>query len=293
MRASARLAVARDPSPRRPRTRITRLRSDPPLVLRPTITTGPAPLPHWTEGAATTAHVALVSAAAGPIGGDHLRLHVEVGPGASLILRGVAATLLLPGPHGEPSLSEITISLGPDATLVWLPGPLIAVRGCAHRATTQVHLAAGARLLVREELLLGRHSEPAGSIYQRLRVCLDDRPLHDQELRVGPDAPGSVGPAVTGGRRAVGSSLLVDPTWADVAAFDRPSVTTDRTAARLPLPGPGILFTALAPDLVALRQRTAARLAQLEEESRCDPGHGTVGPAPNEELQRSPTCGSQ
>lgn len=118
---------------------------------------------------------------------------------------------MLPGPHAEPSDSQVTIRVGADATLVWLPGPLIAAAGCDHYRVTRVELDPDARLLVREELVLGRHGESPGSVRQRLRVCIGGQPLHDQELQVGPHVPAWDGPAVTGNRRAIGSLLAVDP----------------------------------------------------------------------------------
>lgn len=122
-------------------------------------------------------------------------------------------------------------------------------------------LAPGARLLVRDELVLGRHGEPPGSVRQRLRACIDNRPPHDQELRVGPHAPESTGPAVTGGRRAVGSVLLVDAAEAAADAFARAAVDPDVTTARLPIAdGGAVLVTALAPDLPSLRHRLATMI---------------------------------
>ena len=264
MRARARLAVARDSSRASNPTRITALRSDPPLVLRPTIPTTREPLLRWNLHDRTTARVALTAAAAGPLGGDHLRLDVDVGDGATLVLRGVAATLLLPGPHREPSCTDNTINVGTDATFVWLPGAVIAASGCDHRQTTRVILAPGARLLIQDVLVLGRHGEPTGSVRQRLRVCVGEHPLYDQELRIGPSATGSSGPAVTGGRRAIGSILIVDPDHADADVFTQSSVTADGTSARLPLSGGATLITALAPDLIGLGHRLTTSLAALE-----------------------------
>jgi urease accessory protein len=96
MRAHARLDVAlRAGPPGATHTTITRLRSDPPLVLRPTRPAGPEPLPRWGVDGPGTATVSLVAGAAGPVGGDQLRLDVEVGPGTALVLRSVAASLVL------------------------------------------------------------------------------------------------------------------------------------------------------------------------------------------------------
>jgi urease accessory protein len=263
MRASAHLAVAPAETESTGCTRITRLRSDPPLVLRPTNLSGSQPLPRWNLLNASVAQVALAAGAAGPVGGDDLRLSIDVASGAALVLRGVSATVALPGPHNEPSRSEVTIRIAANGTLVWLPSLLIAARGCRHQAITRVMLEPGARLLLREELLLGRHAEPPGTIRQRLRVCLGDRPLHDQELALGAGTVGWDGPAVTGGRRALGSVLVVDPAWDDDPAT-RPDPAADANTACLPLSGPALLITALANDALTLRRRLDAAVAEVD-----------------------------
>lgn len=71
----------------------------------------------------------------------------------------------------------------------------------------------------------------------------------------GPYVTGSDGPAVTGGRRAIGSTLMIEPEAASNSAFQRPTVRADITTARLPLDGPAALITAVAPDLLTLRHR--------------------------------------
>lgn len=262
MRAHARLAVAADQATGR--TRITRLRSDPPLVLRPTNPAGQEPPRRWNLAGPSTARASLAAAAAGPIGGDHLGLDIDVGPGAALVLRNVAATLALPGPHGQPSHSVATVRVAAGGVLVWLPGPLIAAAGCHHHAATCVALEHGARLLAREELLLGRHGEQPGTIHQHLRVTVDDRPLHHQQLTVAAEAQGWDGPAVTRGRRALGSLLVVDPDWNNHPIPDRTTTTVAADTALMPLAGPAALLTALAPDAHTLRHQLSAGLAGLE-----------------------------
>lgn len=284
LRARAHLAVGLRP-PRgdagRGAATVRRLRSDAPLVLRPTRvapTGGGEGLPHWDLRGPDTARVSLASGAASPVGGDQLRLDVEVGEGATLVLRGVSATLALPGPHGQASHQEVTVRVAAGGTLVWLPGSLIAARGCQHHAVTRVVMQQGARLLAREELVLGRHGEEPGAVRQRLRVTLGDAPVHDQELTLGPPAPGWEGPAVTGGRGTLGSLLLIDP---EPGSAEQPGDATSLEeragrfsavalgedlsvdAAVLPLGGSAALVTALAPDAVTLRRRLDAHLAAL------------------------------
>jgi urease accessory protein len=232
-------------------------------MLRPTKPIGPAPLQRWNLRDLGPVHMSIAAGAAGPIGGDDVRLSIEVGAGAALILRGVAATVVLPGPHGRTSHTTITVRVDEAGALIWLPGPVIAARNCAHCAVTRVLLHPSARLFLREELLLGRHGEPPGALRQRLRICRGDYPLYDQELAVGPGTAGWNGPAVTGGRRALGSVLIVDPDW-DVATNDVPESTAGTDTALFRLSGPAILVSALANDALALRHRLNAGVAQSE-----------------------------
>jgi len=260
MRASAQLAVA--PVPGSDRMQIVRLHSEAPLVLRPTAAIGSNPIPRWDLARSRTAWVSTAAGAAGPVGGDDLQLSVAVEAGAALVLRSVSASLALPGIHGQPSRSQTTVRIAAHGVFVWLPGPLIAARGCSHQETVRVSLEAGARFFLREETLLGRHGEATGAVRRRLRVCLDGQPLLDQELAVGSGADGWEGAAVTGGRRALGSVLIVDPDLEPGLASSRPPGSG--TSAILPLEGPAVLITALADDSLSLRHRLDAGLGAIE-----------------------------
>jgi urease accessory protein len=258
MRATAALAVEGVALPGGAiRSRVSTLRSQAPLMLRLTNPKGPEP---WTGSVTAAARVCLAAGAAGPIGGDEYALSVDVGPGSTLVLREISASLLLPGPHGEQSALRTTVRVGAGATLIWLPEPVIAARGCHHLTDVRVELESGARLVLREELLLGRHGEQPGAVVQHLQVRIAGRPLLHQDLALGPGAVGWDSAAVTGGRRALGSLVVVDPAWAD----DPPQAfLLGNTAAVLPLAGPAALVSALAPDALALRRCLDEGLALL------------------------------
>ncbi|GAA1783465.1 urease accessory protein UreD [Actinomadura chokoriensis] len=257
MRARAHLATERTADGR---TRISALRSEAPLMLRSTLAARIAGHPPWTSRLAGAAHVHLTAGAAGPIGGDHLALRVDVGAGSALVLRDVSSTLLLPGPANERSRTRIDVQVAADATFVWLPEPVIAARGCDHRTDVRVGLERGARLLLREELLLGRHGEEPGTVRQDIRVRLDGRALHHQQLAIAPQTAGWDGPAVTGGHRAIGSLLVVDPAWRGGPPPGRP---LDGDAARMALTGPAVLVSAMRPDSLSLRRDLDTALAAL------------------------------
>ncbi|AVT31923.1 urease accessory protein [Plantactinospora sp. BC1] len=266
MRALARIVAEADP----PRgTRLTVLRGEPPLLPRRTGPVGPADPDREVE-------LHLVGGAAGPLGGDRLRIEIEVGPGARLCVRSVAASLALPARDGAESRLAVRARVAAGGRLRWLPEPLIGAAGCAHRTDSRVELAEGAALYWREELVCGRHAEPVGDVRLEMTARYGGRTLLRNDLAVGPGAAGWSGPAVLGGGRAVGSVLLVDPAWTETppprpAPDDRlvppgpgaptrvgPSgaVPSGVAAAVLPLAGgPAVLVSAVGADARAVRAR--------------------------------------
>ncbi|GAA3074875.1 urease accessory protein UreD [Streptomyces goshikiensis] len=194
----------------------------------------------------------LVGAMSAPLGGDHLAVEADVGAGARLALATAAATLALPGRGGEPARYDVRLTLEGDAALRWLPEPLVSVRGSDLRVRTRAELAPGARLLLREEQVLGRAGEPGGLLRSRLTVTRAGRPLLDQELACGPGAPaGWDGPAGLAGHRSLGQLLVVDPAFEKAPAA---AAVLGEFAAVTPLAGPAVLVTALAPDALRLRE---------------------------------------
>jgi urease accessory protein len=92
-----------------------------------------------------------------------------------------------------------------------------------------------------------------------LRVA--GRTVLDQELACGPGAPGGWdGPAVLGGRRAVGQLLVVRPEFAG-----RPVTAQmlDEGVALMPLAGPAALVSAVTPDALRLRRALERALTVL------------------------------
>ena len=244
MKASARLAAEKRPDGS---TRLTTLAGQAPLLLRQT---------HPDDAGTATAQVHLVGGAAGPIGGDELRLSLHLGPGAQVRIQSVAASLALPGPRPSESTLDISVRIEAGASLIWSPQPLIAAQGARHRTTVRVEMAEDARLTWHEQTLLGRHGEQPGSATTRLRVRRADRVLLDHTLAVGPRHPGSLGPAVAGTDRANATILIVDPAWTHVPPADRLSLAPRDDAhgavAVLALDGPAVVISALAPDALAL-----------------------------------------
>ncbi|MFM9614119.1 urease accessory protein UreD [Streptomyces niveiscabiei] len=248
VRATARLRATPDG---RGGTALPVLESDGPLALRRTRAHHPG-----------EARALLVGAMSGPLGGDRFRVEADVTPGARLTVGSAAATIALPGQHKGEARYDVRLKVAEDAELHWLPEPLISANGSDLYVTTRIDAAPGARLVFREEQVLGRAAEEPGRLTSRLTLRVGERTVLDQELACGPGAPGGWdGPAVLGGHRAVGQLLVVRPEFADSPAPVR--VLADGAATLVPLSGPAALVTALAVDGLVLRRLLDGVLAQL------------------------------
>ncbi|MCX5555896.1 urease accessory protein UreD [Streptomyces sp. NBC_00038] len=247
VRATARIG-ARDDG--RGGTSLPVLEGDGPLALR------------RTRGVASEARVMLVGAMSGPLGGDHFTVEAEAAEGARLHIGSAAATIALPGQAKGESRYDVRLKVADGGELRWLPEQLISANGSDLYVSSRIELAAGARLVFREEQVLGRAGEEPGRLSSRLTVRLDGRPLLDQELSCGPGAPGGWdGPAVLAGHRALGQLLVVRPEFAGVPVQAR---LLGESASLMPLAGPAVLVTALASDALRLRRVLDEALSSLD-----------------------------
>lgn len=236
MRAHAVVVAA--PGRRAGEVRYRTLRSDPPLLLRP-----------------TPAGLHLVGGAAGPLGGDELDLEIHVAAGADLRVRSAAASLVLPGSGISDVRVRATVAEG--ASLDWAPEPTVSVVGSRHRQRSDVHVEAGGVVRWTETLVLGRTGEPGGDLDATLRIERDRAPVLHQQLGCGSDAPGWSGVAGLGSHRVVGTCVTVG-----LRATGAPPRHDERTDAR----GMAVVLTpdvslaqAVGPDAPA----TAAILTAL------------------------------
>ncbi|WP_229352014.1 urease accessory protein UreD [Streptomyces sp. UNOB3_S3] len=213
-------------------------------------------------GRGAEARVALVGAMSAPLGGDRLTLGARVESGAALSFSTTAATIALPGRTGAPATYDTRIDVAAGAALRWLPEPLISAHGSDVRTTTRVALGAGARLLLREEQVLGRVGEVPGRLRSRLTIHHAGRPLFDQELRYGPGVPGWDGGAVLGGHRAVGQLVVVHPVFEERPVAAR---ALGATAAVTPLAGPAVVVSAVARDALGLRKVLDSWTSELND----------------------------
>jgi len=214
MRASARLVAELVDG----RTRCTTLQSQPPLTFRQ----NPTGL-MW------------VATAAGPVGGDDLRLDLRVEAGAALDVASAGASIVLPGAGGERSQSRLDVVLACRSSLVWHPEPAVLAADANHLASTSIVLGAEADLVWVDELVLGRHAEVPGRLTSQLMVTtVAGRPVLRTGLDIG--GPGWDGPAVTDGRRGHAHIVLAGhpaERWRTSTRVCRPFVEVEWTSAEL------------------------------------------------------------
>ncbi|MFF9350031.1 urease accessory protein UreD [Streptomyces sp. NPDC014734] len=154
--------------------------------------------------------IALVGTRAGLLAGDELRLRVSVGPGARLEL--VEPSGLVAYHHrGGASTWRARVDIAEGGELHWDGKPFVVCDGARVVRSMDVVLAAGARMLWRDTLVLGRSGERGGSVRATTRVTYDGRELlvedldlTDPEVR---ELPGVLGPhRIIGAVTSLGSA---------------------------------------------------------------------------------------
>ncbi|OHU19300.1 urease accessory protein [Mycobacteroides franklinii] len=132
---------------------------------------------------ADTVH--LVGVAANPLGGDEISVRIEIGEGALLRVRSVAAAVALPG--RDSLRSSMTWHCSVAGQLDLDPAPTIVAANASHHSHVTVRGSAGARLRLRERVQIGRSGESSGFWSGQLDADIDDTPLlrHRVELGAG------------------------------------------------------------------------------------------------------------
>lgn len=173
-----------------------------------------------TSATATGARVCLVPEGALLLGGDLVEIEVVVGPGAALELVEAAGTVAY-DMRGAAARWDVDARVGCAGTLVWGSEPFVVSAGADVGRTTRVVVDEGARLALRETLVLGRHGEPSGRVAQHLAVTDGGGdPVLVEHLAL----DGRPSPGVLGGLRVVSTvlalGLRVPPAEAPEGRYD-------------------------------------------------------------------------
>jgi len=208
----------------------------------------------------------LINTAGGVTGGDRLDWQAEAGPGAALTLTTQACEKVYRARDGAAEV-RVALSLGEDARLDWLPQETILFDGGALSRRLEIDIAAGARLLAVEAVVLGRTAMAEtvrhGALRDRWRIRREGTLIFADDLRLdGAIEDLAARAPVLAGCRAFASLLLV--------ADDAPRLLAPLRAALGPMGGAsafdGKLFARLAaPDGFTLRQALLPALEVLRE----------------------------
>lgn len=149
-----------------------------------------------------------VGSGASPVGEDHVRVRVDIGPGVHVSMRSVAAMVVYAA-RGAGTRWTTELHVAEGARLDWRPQPVVLTDRAHHRSTTILHAAPGAVVTVDEVLVLGRTGEVAGMLESTLAAHLGDTPVlltsFDTSL------PGWSGPAGVDGDTVVAQRLHLGP----------------------------------------------------------------------------------
>lgn len=195
MKATAQLVVERDTSGR---SVVREFRCQPPIRLVP------------RRGAARDGAVVvhLVNTAATPLGGDETDLRIQVGAGARLRLRGIAASVVLPGQDRGGSHATVHIEVAEGGTVEYLPEPAVVTARAQHHVDLDVRLGAHARMRCRDTVVLGRDGEPCGSLRTMTSIVRERTPLLRQELAIDSHPP-ATRPAHLASARVLATETVV------------------------------------------------------------------------------------
>ncbi|MFO7602377.1 MAG: urease accessory protein UreD [Gammaproteobacteria bacterium] len=132
-------------------------------------------------------HIYLLHPPGGVVGGDQLRLEVEVNDGAHALITTPAASKFYRS-KAATAVLEQTFKVSSGATLEWLPQETILFADSHVRMQTDIRLEAGAGFIGWELLCLGRPASgekyALGNCQQRFALWRDDEPLLIETTRL-------------------------------------------------------------------------------------------------------------
>ncbi len=213
---------------------------------RLSLTQGPIS-PRILRVADNGARIGLVATTALLLGGDHVELDIDVGPGAWLELVETAGTVAYDS-GGAPSSWTVTIRVAAGGVLVWSGEPFVVAHGANVARSTSIDLGEAAVACIRETLVLGRSAETGGAIRSTMlaRRTPADSPHPVDILREDLDL---TDPTIRGLPGLLGDTRIIDT----VCLLGRcaPAEPAVPAGQRFDLDGPGSLARSLGTTLAA------------------------------------------
>lgn len=224
---------------------------------RLTLTGGPIS-PRTLQVAADGARIGLVATTALLLGGDHVDLDIDVGPGAWLEIVETAGTVAYDA-EGVESSWTVRIRVADSGLLIWAGEPFVIAHGANVRRRTSIELRAGAVALLRETLVLGRSGETGGAIRSTLSVRLEEKELLIEDLDLTDhglrELPGLIGEA-----RVLDTVVLL--------GMRAPAEPVLPAGSRFELDGPGTLARGLTATFAASSLASVSAAWQIAARTR-------------------------
>lgn len=156
-----------------------------------------------------TSEAVLINTGGGMAGGDAMRVDIALGPGSDATVTSQAAEKIYRS-QGADTRIETVLSVGPEASLAWLPQESILFSGARLARSLTIELAQGARLVACESVFFGRSAMGEtmlrGALRDRWRIRREGRLVFAEDLRL----EGAI--AQTLQRRAIGAGATAAAT---------------------------------------------------------------------------------
>lgn len=157
----------------------------------------------------------LINTGGGMAGGDRMRVSAAVEAGADAIITTQAAEKIYRS-QGADTRVETTLSVGPGASLAWLPQESILFSGARLARNLAIDLAADARLVACESVYFGRsamgEAVTRGALRDRWRIRREGRLVFAEDLRLDGAIERTLArPAIAAGARAIATVIAAGP----------------------------------------------------------------------------------
>ena len=165
------------------------------------------------------ARIAVTAAGMVLLGGDHVHIAIDVGPGCTLQIEDVGGTVAYPGAASSWTLDA---RVGAGGTLLWHGLPFVVTDGAEIERRSSLVLDHDARVVIRETLVLGRYGERGGRLVAELSIADERGPILLERLDIDGRAPE---PGVLGRNRVIDAVTAVGfrpPTRPGDLEFDQP-----------------------------------------------------------------------
>lgn len=214
----------------------------------------------------------LLNTAGGVTGGDRFACEAQTADGTALTLTTQAAERAYRAQPGEVARIDTRLVLGAASRIDWLPQETILFDGAALERSLTVDMAADARLLAVEAVILGRRAMGeqvlCAHLIDRWRIRRAGRLVYADTLRLsGPVAAIAAGPAAFGPNRVAATVVYVCPDAADrvsaARAFLSEAEDTSGVEAAASVRDGVLVARLLAPDAHRLRRVLVGLLSGL------------------------------